>query len=69
MGAVLQQAHEAYFRGSHQRALWGYLQAAAAGMELGMSNAAWLLTQGYVRAGAAPCCPLPRAALPALREC
>lgn len=50
-GKSLQQGHELFFKGWYKQSLWEYLQAAAAGMELGMSNAAWLLDRGYVRAG------------------
>ncbi len=55
VGAMLQRGHEAFFKGWYQVALWEYLQAAAGGMELGMANAAWLLDQGYVRAGTYTC--------------
>ncbi|KAL6764024.1 hypothetical protein V8C86DRAFT_2480771 [Haematococcus lacustris] len=50
VAANLQQGHEAYFQGHYKAAAWHYLQAGEAGMELGQSNAAWLLAKDYVRA-------------------
>lgn len=49
--AALQRGHEAFFRGEYPDALWSYLVASELGMEVGASNAAWLLQRGYVSAG------------------
>ncbi|MEW5301820.1 MAG: hypothetical protein WDW36_004655 [Sanguina aurantia] len=48
---VLQRGHEQYFRSEYQPALLSYLKAGQMGVELGMSNAAWMLDRGYLRQG------------------
>lgn len=45
-GAV-QQGHEHFFRGSYSQALLAYLRVGEMGMELGQSNAVWMLDRGY----------------------
>ena len=42
--AVLQEGREAFLEGDYDGALLAYLRAAEMGLELGQSNAAWLLT-------------------------
>ena len=42
--AVLQEGYDAFQGGDYQRAMLHYLQASEMGLELGQSNAAWLLT-------------------------
>ncbi|GAX75411.1 hypothetical protein CEUSTIGMA_g2855.t1 [Chlamydomonas eustigma] len=49
--AALQKGHEYFFQSDYNLALLSYLEAAEMGMELGQSNAAWLLHRGYVIAG------------------
>ncbi|GAB4822328.1 hypothetical protein N2152v2_009374 [Parachlorella kessleri] len=44
---ILQEALEDFRRGEYEWALLGYLKAAEMGMELGQSNAAWMLAEGY----------------------
>mmetsp|Transcript_12326 Transcript_12326/g.26616 ORF Transcript_12326/g.26616 Transcript_12326/m.26616 type:complete len:777 (-) Transcript_12326:145-2475(-) len=47
----LQLGHEHFFHSQYRQSLLHYLEAAEMGMELGQSNAAWMLNRGYVRAG------------------
>ena len=42
-----QEALEDFRRGEYEWALLGYLKAVEMGMELGQSNAAWMLAEGY----------------------
>lgn len=49
--AALQRGHEAFFRGAHGVALLSYLGAAEMGMELGASNAGWMLERGAGQQG------------------
>ena len=42
--SVLQDGYEAFQDGNYERAMLHYLQASEMGLELGQSNAAWLLT-------------------------
>ncbi|KAF6264686.1 hypothetical protein COO60DRAFT_1634287 [Scenedesmus sp. NREL 46B-D3] len=52
LAAALQAGHEAFFRASTARwALLLYLQASELGMEIGQSNAAWMLDRGFAHAG------------------
>eukprot|EP00882_Tetradesmus_deserticola_P011726 GHRQ01012405.1.p1 GENE.GHRQ01012405.1~~GHRQ01012405.1.p1 ORF type:complete len:438 (+),score=218.92 GHRQ01012405.1:79-1314(+) len=51
LAAALQAGHEAFFRGQHGQALLLYLQASELGMEIGQSNAAWMLDRGFTHAG------------------
>lgn len=51
LAASLQAGHEAFFRGQHGQALLLYLQASELGMEIGQSNAAWMLDRGFAHAG------------------
>lgn len=49
--AALQLGHEHFFRSEYAQALLYYLEAAEMGMELGQSNAAWLLHRAYISPG------------------
>ncbi len=51
MSLPLQLGHEAFFRGAYTQALLQYLAAAEMGLELGQSNAAWMLDRGYGHTG------------------
>lgn len=51
--AVLQQGHQYFFKGRYTQALLTYLQAAEMGIELGQSNAAWILEKSYRHTGQA----------------
>lgn len=42
-----QEAHEDFQAGDYEWALLNFLKAAEMGVELGQSNAAWMLTEGY----------------------
>jgi hypothetical protein len=45
--ACLQEANEDFQAGEYEWALLNYLKAAEMGAELGQSNAAWMLSEGY----------------------
>ena len=47
IGQRLRKAYRSYRNGKVDLALWNYLAAAEAGVELAQSNAAWLLERGY----------------------
>lgn len=47
----MQLGHEHFFRSEYAQALLYYLEAAEMGMELGQSNAAWLLHRAYISPG------------------
>lgn len=42
--SVLQDGYDAFQDGNYEQAMLHYLQASEMGLELGQSNAAWLLT-------------------------
>lgn len=50
-----QEANEDFQAGEYEWALANYLKAAEMGMELGQSNAAWMLSEGYVYEGGCWC--------------
>lgn len=49
--AALQRGHEHFFRSEYSQSLMHYLEAAEMGMELGQSNAAWLMHKAYISPG------------------
>eukprot|EP00798_Chlamydomonas_sp_ICE-L_P007836 gene7836-1036_t len=49
--AMLQVAQDAYFQSDYQYAIFNYLMASEAGIELGQANIAWMLEKGYSRQG------------------
>lgn len=47
IGQRIRKAHKSYREGTIDLALWNYLVAAEAGVELAQSNAAWLMERGH----------------------